>query len=96
LLREGFDHPEIVDFGDRGISSAYASWSGVVYHPTAPTRALTEHELVACELSVQAAWSFSDYVRDEVESGRDPVVSNTCGRLEYLRLAVPTRVSIQP
>lgn len=84
LLREGFDHPEIVDFGVRGISSAYASWSGVVYHPTAPARALTEHELVACELAVQAAWSYSDYLRDEVESDRDPVVSPSCG-WRYLR-----------
>ena len=84
LLREGFDHPEIVDFGVKGISHAYASWSGVVYHPAAPARALTEGDLVACELSIQAAWSYSDYVRDEVESGRDPVVSDTCG-WRYLR-----------
>jgi hypothetical protein len=84
LLREGFDHPEIVDFGVRGISSAYASWSGVVYHPTATERALTEDELVACELSVQAAWTYSDYIRDEVEAGRDPVVAESCG-WRYLR-----------
>ncbi|MDT0349523.1 hypothetical protein [Pseudonocardia charpentierae] len=84
LLREGFDHPEIVDFGVLGISSAYASWSGVVYHPTATARALTENELFACELSVQAAWSYSDYVPAEVEADRDPVVSDTCG-WRYLR-----------
>ncbi len=74
LLREGFDHPEIMPFGMRGISLGFASWSGVVYHPTAPGRALTEHELVSCELSVQAAWSYCNYIRTEVERGRDPVV----------------------
>src|SRR5262249_34313285 len=74
LLRDGFDHPEIVDFGMKGISLAFASWSGVVYHPTAPARALTEDELVACELSLQAAWSYCNFIRAEVERGRDPVV----------------------
>jgi hypothetical protein len=79
LLRDGFDHPEIVDFGLKGISCAYASWSGVVYHPTAIGRSLTEHELVACELSVQAAWAYADYVRREVERGQDPIVPETYG-----------------
>ncbi len=74
LLREGFNHPEIIDFGMKGMSFGFASWSGVVYHPTAPARALTEHELVSCELSVQAAWSYCNFIRTEVERGRDPVV----------------------
>jgi hypothetical protein len=54
LLREGFDHPEIIDFGMKGISVGYASWSGVVYHPLATDRALSEHEIVRCELTVQS------------------------------------------
>ncbi|WP_226931021.1 MULTISPECIES: hypothetical protein [Parafrankia] len=79
LVREGFDHPEITEFGMRGISLGFASWSGVVYHPTAPTRALTEQELVSCELSVQAAWSYCNYIRSEVERGSDPQVSEKYG-----------------
>lgn len=79
LMRDGFDHPEITSFGMRGISLGFASWSGVVYHPTAPTRALTEQELVSCELSVQAAWSYCDYIRSEVERGNDPRVSEQYG-----------------
>lgn len=79
LLKEGFDHPEIVDFGMKGISFGYASWSGVVYHPIAPTRALTEHELVSFELSAQAAWSYCNFIRSEVERGRDPVVPDEYG-----------------
>ncbi|SBW17214.1 hypothetical protein FDG2_0110 [Candidatus Protofrankia californiensis] len=74
LLREGFDHPEIMEFGMKGISFGFASWSGVVYHPTASARALTEHELISCELSVQAAWSYCNSIRSAVERGRDPVV----------------------
>jgi hypothetical protein len=79
LLREGFDHPGIEDFGIRGISTAYASWSGVVYHPTAPSRGLTERDLVACELSVQATWAYCDFIRQEVEDGRDPVIAEEYG-----------------
>lgn len=74
LMREGFDHADIIEFGTKGISAAYASWSGVVYHPIAPTRGLSEDELVACELSVQATWAYCDYIRREVEGGRDPIV----------------------
>lgn len=79
LLREGFDHPGIEDFGIRGISAAYASWSGVVYHPTAPSRALTEDDLIACQLSMQAAWAYCDFIRREVEDGRDPVIAEEYG-----------------
>jgi hypothetical protein len=74
LLREGFDHPGIVDFGIKGISMGFASWSGVVYHPIASDRALREEEITRCELAVQAAWSYCNYLRLEVEAGRDPTV----------------------
>jgi transcriptional regulator with XRE-family HTH domain len=74
LIGNGFDHPEIVDFGMKGISLGYASWSGVVYHPIARARALHEDELITCELSVQATWAYCDHLRQQVESGDDPAV----------------------
>ncbi|MEV0734095.1 helix-turn-helix transcriptional regulator [Polymorphospora sp. NPDC050346] len=33
LLANGFDHPEIVQFGVAGISVGCASWSAISYHP---------------------------------------------------------------
>lgn len=74
LLREGFDHPELVNFGIKGISHGYASWSGVVYHPVAPERGLSEQDLVACELAVQAIWAYCDHIRGQVEKGLDPEI----------------------
>jgi transcriptional regulator with XRE-family HTH domain len=74
LMRNGFDHPDLVDFGIAGSSIGYASWSGVVYHLIAPSRALGEHELIAAELSVQALWAYCEHIRRMVESGQDPVV----------------------
>ena len=79
LLQDGFDHPELVDFGMKGISLGYASWSGVVYHPIARDRALHEDELVTCELSAQAVWAYCDHLRQQVEKGDDPVVSTEFG-----------------
>lgn len=74
LLEEGFDHAEIASFGIKGISTGYASWSGVVYHPTAEHRALAESDLVACELAAQSIWAYCGHINNEVEQGRDPVV----------------------
>jgi hypothetical protein len=48
------------------------------------SRCLAEHELVACELSVQAAWAYTDYVRQVVEAGEDPDVPPQDG-WRYLR-----------
>lgn len=79
LLSSGFTHPDFVPFGVKGISIAYAAWSGVVYHPLAPQRALTEDQIVSCELAVQAIWSYCDYIRAEVEEGRDPDISAKYG-----------------
>jgi hypothetical protein len=79
MLESGFEHPELVDFSMKGISLGYASWSGVVYHPIAQDRALREHELVTCELSVQAAWAYCDYLRQQIEKGEDPVVPSAFG-----------------
>jgi hypothetical protein len=74
LLENGFEHPELVDFGMKGISLGYASWSGVVYHPIARDRALREDELITCELSVQAVWAYCNHLRQQVEKGNDPIV----------------------
>lgn len=79
LLRDGFDHAAVMDFGIKGISYGLASWSGVVYHPIATDRALVERELVSCELAVQAAWAYCDHIRDQVENGVDPVVPDRYG-----------------
>jgi hypothetical protein len=79
LLRDGFAHAEIEDFGVQGVSTGLASWSGVVYQPLARDRALTEHDLVRCELAVQSAWSYCSYIRYEVEQCRDPVVPTGYG-----------------
>ncbi|WP_202946333.1 hypothetical protein [Pseudonocardia dioxanivorans] len=84
FLRDGFDHPDICEFGVRAIATGYASWSGVVYSPLAPEQCLAERELIACELSVQAAWAYTDYIRRVVEAGEDPDVPPEYG-WRYLR-----------
>lgn len=84
FLRDGFEHPDIQDFGVRAIANGYASWSGIVYQPLSPEQCLAERELVACELSVQAAWAYTDYLRQVVEAGEDPEVPPEYG-WRYLR-----------
>ncbi|WP_328853377.1 hypothetical protein OG994_12700 [Micromonospora globbae] len=84
LLSEQYDHTGIESFGVRGISCGYASWSGVVYHPVAPERALTEAELVACELAVQSVWALTDAITRQIEQGRDPEIPPEYG-WRYLR-----------
>ncbi|GAA1392060.1 helix-turn-helix transcriptional regulator [Pseudonocardia kongjuensis] len=84
FLRDGFDHPDISEFGVRTIATGLASWSGVVYQPHAHQQCLAEDELVACELSVQAAWAYTDYLRQVVEGGEDPQVPPEYG-WRYLR-----------
>jgi hypothetical protein len=78
------DRPDLVGFGARGVSIGYASWSGVAYHPVAPTRALPENDLVACELLVQAIWCYTHEILRQVEAGDDPVVPAECSR-RFLR-----------
>ncbi|MEV6985017.1 hypothetical protein AB0M95_27680 [Sphaerisporangium sp. NPDC051017] len=74
LLVEGFDYPEMIAFGVKGISLGYASWSGVVYVPVAPQRSLAESELVSTELATQAIWAYCAHINEQVEQGRDPSV----------------------
>jgi hypothetical protein len=91
LLSENYNHSGIESFGLRGISAAYAAWAGVVYHPLAPERSLSERELVACELAIQSAWVYTDGINREVERGRDPEVPAEYG-WRYLR-AIRSRLA---
>ncbi|MDI5936968.1 MULTISPECIES: hypothetical protein [unclassified Micromonospora] len=84
LLSDAYDHGGIESFGVRGISSGYASWSGVVYHPVAVDRSLTESELVACGLAIQSMWVYTDAITRQIEQGKDPEVSPGYG-WRYLR-----------
>ncbi len=85
------DRPDLVGFGARGVSIGYASWSGVAYHPVAPSRALPENDLVACELLVQAIWCYTHEILRQVEAGEDPVVPADYGR-RFLR-AIRSRLT---
>lgn len=61
-LRSAFRHPEVVEFGVPGVAVGCASWSGVVYIPVAPSRALQPDELVSFEVVVQGLWCYSAHV----------------------------------
>lgn len=74
LLDSGYHPPEMRGFGAPGVSSAWASWSGVVYHPHDPLRSLPENDLIKFEIAVQAIWSFTAVVNEQIELGRDPEV----------------------
>ncbi|MEV4417780.1 hypothetical protein [Catellatospora sp. NPDC049609] len=84
LIADGYDNADIEPFGVRGISSGFASWSGVVYHPIAPERSLREKELVACELAVQSMWCMTRWVARCIEQGFDPDLPPEFG-WRYLR-----------
>ena len=90
LLEEGFDHPDLVSFGVRGISTGYAGWSGVAYAAQSAERSLTLDELVECELAVQALWAFCRQIQLMVEDGQDPATPEGYGwrflRAAYSRL----------
>ncbi|MFG1963039.1 hypothetical protein [Nonomuraea sp. NPDC049028] len=86
LLAGGFEHQEMRSFGLKGVSLGYSSWSGVAYHPLDPARSLSEDELVAYELNLQAIWAFSDNVNQQVEQGRMPTVPKGYG-WKFLRAA---------
>jgi hypothetical protein len=61
-LRHGFTHPDIVDFGVSGVSIGCASWSGVVYLPLSPSRALQPEELLTFEVIAQGLWCYSAHI----------------------------------
>lgn len=75
LLRDNnVERADLLPFGARGVSIAYASWSGVAYHPVSARRSLDMTELVSCELLTQAIWCYTYEIQRQVEAGRDPVV----------------------
>ncbi|MFD4833654.1 helix-turn-helix domain-containing protein [Streptomyces uncialis] len=90
LLATGFDHPDIVSFGVRGVSTGYAGWSGVAYASHSCERSLSIDELVACELTVQALWCFTRQIQQMIEDGQDPSMPEQYGwrflRAAYSRL----------
>jgi hypothetical protein len=75
LLGAGYHPPEMRSFGSPGVSSAWASWSGVVYHPHDPLRGIAENDLVQFEIGVQAIWAFTAYINEQIEAGADPDIS---------------------
>ncbi|MYY12646.1 hypothetical protein GT204_28070 [Streptomyces sp. SID4919] len=86
LLATGFDHPDIVSFGVRGVSTGYAGWSGVAYASHSRERSLSIDELVACELTVQALWCFTRQIQQMIEDGQDPSMPKRYG-WRFLRAA---------
>jgi len=86
LLANGFDHPDIVSFGVRGVSTGYVGWSGVAYASHSRERSLTIDELVDCELAVQTLWCFTRQIQQMVEDGQDPSMPERYG-WRFLRAA---------
>jgi hypothetical protein len=74
LIRDGFHDTGIEEFGIKGLSIGCASWAGVSYFPLAPTRAIQASDLVDSELLVQALWCYCYHIREQAETGLDPVV----------------------
>lgn len=72
-LRSGFTHPEVVEFGVPGVAVGCASWSGVVYIPLAPSRALQPDELVSFEVVVQSLWCYSAHVLTAADGVERPI-----------------------
>ena len=61
-LRNGFSHPDVVEFGVSGVSIGCASWSGVVYLPLSPNRALQPEEFLTFEVIAQGLWCYSAHI----------------------------------
>jgi hypothetical protein len=68
-MRNGFTHPEIVQFGVSGVSLGCASWSGVVYLPISPARALQPDEFISFEIVVQGLWCYSAQILAAARAG---------------------------
>lgn len=80
IFQRGLNQFDAIEFGLEGTSVGVASWSGIVYFPLALPRALLESEILAYERTVQAAWSYCDWIRSQVEAGNDPQVRPQHGR----------------
>lgn len=79
LLEDGYDDPRIVAFGVQGVSIGYASWAGVTYFPRAERRALTEDQMGALQVVVQALWCYCHHLRSQVAGGVDPALDSRHG-----------------
>ncbi|WP_243761668.1 hypothetical protein [Streptomyces sp. YIM 98790] len=95
LFTSGFDHPDVVSFGVRGVSAGYAGWSGVAYHALSPERALGVEEIVACELTVQSLWCYSRQIQQLIENGEDPSMPQQYG-WRFLRAAYSRLTTARP
>ncbi|MFJ1662341.1 XRE family transcriptional regulator [Streptomyces anthocyanicus] len=95
LLREGFAHPDVIDFGSPAVSLGLAGWSGVAYHPLAQERALPMSAVAALERDVQTLWALSTHVLDEIEAGRDPAMPKDFG-WRFLRGAYSRLTAARP
>lgn len=78
-FRDGFNRPDIEDFGIDGVAVAYASWSGVSYLALSPARAIPADELASFETVVQALWCYTNMIAGVVEDGLDPIVPEAFG-----------------
>jgi hypothetical protein len=95
LLASGFDHPDVVPFGVRGVSAGYAGWSGLAYTSLSAERSLGVAELVACELAVQTLWCYSRQIQQMIEDGQDPAVPEQYG-WRFLRAAYSRLTTARP
>ncbi|WP_433603745.1 hypothetical protein ACQPXH_33135 (plasmid) [Nocardia sp. CA-135953] len=93
LLAAGYQPAEMKAFGAPGVSSAWASWSGVVYHAHDPLRALPEGDLIGFEIGLQAIWAYTAHINEQIESDRDLEV---CPRYGYGFLRAARSVLLTP
>ncbi|MFD6401242.1 hypothetical protein [Nocardia sp. NPDC060249] len=64
LLAAGYPDVKMASFGIPGVSTGFASWSGVAYHPHDPARALSEPRVVTFEIALQAIWSYTHAINE--------------------------------
>jgi hypothetical protein len=95
LLAENYEGSGLRSFGLRGVSLGFSSWSGVAFHPLDPDRALGEPELVSLELALQAAWSYCEFVKRQLEEGAVPVTAEGYG-WRFLRAVKMRLMNPQP
>lgn len=95
LLAAGYHPPEMRAFGVPGVSSGWASWSGVVYHPHDPLRALAEDDLVSCELGVQSIWAYTAWINEQIEASETAGIHPHYGH-PFLRSARSLLLTARP
>ncbi|MFE3279851.1 hypothetical protein [Nocardia sp. NPDC059239] len=95
LFSTGYHPQEMKSFSTPGVSGAWSSWSGVVYHPHDPLRALPEQDLVALEIGLQAVWALTAHINEQVENGSDPQIFDNYG-YGFLRAARSVLLTPRP